>query len=277
MSSLIPGNVKTYIFNNERDYYQEYQKSYFAITTKKAGWDCLRHYEIMANGCITFFQNIEKCPVLTLSLLPKELILQSNELYNECCDKVMTPEQVIQCNHLIQSFIHYVKSHLTTDKMAEYILREIGFNIKETLTPPRILFLSPNADPDYLRCLTLHGFKTLLGASCHDFPMVSHLYKNIKGMNYDSLYGKGFTYTQLLERNEHDDELDSHVEQDIKDQKYDLVIYGSLHRGKPFVDLVFQHYEPSRIVFLCGEDIGCCVSEHMSLLQKGCHVFVREL
>jgi len=41
-----PRDKKTYIFNNETDYYMDYQFSKFAITQKKAGWDCLRHYEI---------------------------------------------------------------------------------------------------------------------------------------------------------------------------------------------------------------------------------------
>lgn len=61
-SDLIPGKIETYIYQNEEDYYKEYQSSLFAITTKKGGWDCLRHYEIMANGCIPYFPNIEQCP-----------------------------------------------------------------------------------------------------------------------------------------------------------------------------------------------------------------------
>ena len=35
LSNLIPGNVTTYIYNTEQEYYNEYQQSYFAITTKK--------------------------------------------------------------------------------------------------------------------------------------------------------------------------------------------------------------------------------------------------
>jgi hypothetical protein len=46
LSNLILGDVKTYIYNNEKDYYNEYRISYFAITMKKAGWDCMRHYSL---------------------------------------------------------------------------------------------------------------------------------------------------------------------------------------------------------------------------------------
>ena len=44
LSDLIPGDLSTYIYKNEEDYYNEYKQSYFAITKKKAGWDCMRHY-----------------------------------------------------------------------------------------------------------------------------------------------------------------------------------------------------------------------------------------
>ena len=71
VSDLIPGKIETYIYNTEEDYYKEYQKSYFALTFKKGGWDCLRHYEIIANGCIPYFSEIEKCPNNTLHLFPK--------------------------------------------------------------------------------------------------------------------------------------------------------------------------------------------------------------
>lgn len=35
LSSLIPGVISTYIYNTEEEYYNEYKKSYFAITKKK--------------------------------------------------------------------------------------------------------------------------------------------------------------------------------------------------------------------------------------------------
>jgi len=83
LSSLIPGDFSTYIYNTEEDYYNEYRKSFFAITLKKAGWDCMRHYEIIANGCIPYFKDIEQCPPNTLYLFPKELILKGNTLFEK--------------------------------------------------------------------------------------------------------------------------------------------------------------------------------------------------
>ena len=62
LAHIIPGDAKTYIFDTEDEYYADYQKSYFAITKKKAGWDCLR-------------------------LLPKDLFIKGNELYDRISKK----------------------------------------------------------------------------------------------------------------------------------------------------------------------------------------------
>ena len=59
--------------------FKPYSNSIFAITNKKLGWDCLRHYEILMNGCIPLFLNIEDCPKLTLTTLPKDRLLN---IYN---------------------------------------------------------------------------------------------------------------------------------------------------------------------------------------------------
>ena len=101
LSNLIPGKLETYIYNNETDYYEEYRKSYFATTTKKGGRDCMRHYEILANGCIPYFPNIENCPINTMALLPKNLILEGNNLYNSIKHKNigdLTETEISECN-----------------------------------------------------------------------------------------------------------------------------------------------------------------------------------
>lgn len=65
---------KTHIYTKEEDYYNDYQQSRFAFTCKKGGWDCMRHYEILANGCIPIFTDIENCPRLTLTTLDKSAL-----------------------------------------------------------------------------------------------------------------------------------------------------------------------------------------------------------
>ncbi|PTX21464.1 hypothetical protein C8N40_102440 [Pontibacter mucosus] len=45
-------------FENQCQYYQDIKNSRFGITTRRAGWDCLRHYEYAAMGAILCFKNL---------------------------------------------------------------------------------------------------------------------------------------------------------------------------------------------------------------------------
>lgn len=56
------GAATTYAFEDEADYYADLQSSTFGITTKRAGWDCMRHYEIAANGAIPCFKQLSDKP-----------------------------------------------------------------------------------------------------------------------------------------------------------------------------------------------------------------------
>jgi hypothetical protein len=51
-----------YVFDREADYYADLQASRYGITTKKAGWDCMRHYELAANGCVPCFRDLAGKP-----------------------------------------------------------------------------------------------------------------------------------------------------------------------------------------------------------------------
>jgi len=273
LSNLIPGKVSTYIYNTEQEYYNEYQESYFAITTQKAGWDCLRHYEILANRCIPLFNNINECPINTLFLFPKKLLFEAINLYNNkfANKKIneLTIEDINEYAILQNKFLEYTKNYLTTDKIAKYILQKTNHeNIN------KILYLSQDVGPDYLRCLTLHGFKSIFGSDCHDYPKIPHIYKS-QNINYANLYGKGMTYTNLLEQYVHDSSLDTNVVNNIKNKYYDIVIYGSYHRGMPYYDLICSIYKPNEIILLCGEDLHDC--NYHYFINKGHFVFVREM
>ncbi len=58
----IEGSFSNYAFESEDEYYQDLQASKFGITTKRSGWDCLRHYEIAANGTVICFKNLSDKP-----------------------------------------------------------------------------------------------------------------------------------------------------------------------------------------------------------------------
>ena len=119
ISFLIPGIKQTYRFENENQYYSHYSKSYFALSYKKGGWDCLRHYEIIASGTIPYFPDIENCPVNTMFSFPKTLILKSNELFINN-DWENTYESILL------ELKSYALKRLTTKVMAEHVLSKTG-------------------------------------------------------------------------------------------------------------------------------------------------------
>jgi hypothetical protein len=53
-----------HIFQSEEDYFDDMSRSFFGLTSKKGGWDSLRHYEIMASGALLLFRDYDKKPPL---------------------------------------------------------------------------------------------------------------------------------------------------------------------------------------------------------------------
>ena len=62
VAKMISQSSTKYAFENEEDYYKDLQESKYGVTTKRSGWDCLRHYEIAANGCVPCFKNLDLKP-----------------------------------------------------------------------------------------------------------------------------------------------------------------------------------------------------------------------
>jgi len=110
ISDIVPNFNYNYTFNDEKEYYNEYANSYYAYTQKKAGWDCLRHYEIMMNGCIPIFKDLENCPNNTLFNFPKKEII------------AFSKEKIIDKDRNL-FIINYTKNNLTTKNIIKYILQ----------------------------------------------------------------------------------------------------------------------------------------------------------
>lgn len=266
IAHVIPGKTDTYIFKKEEDYYNDYRSSYFGITMCKAGWDCMRHYEILANGCIPYFIKIGSIPKNTMFNFPKEIIKKTNKIYETLSknpDKIMN--HIDELHLYINQLLIYCRTHLTNDAIASYILEKTGFT-----SVKKILFLCTDiAQPDYLRCMTLTGFKDIFGADCHDWPKVKHIYT-------DNIEMPGFTFTNNVPITAHDDNLDKTIFRDIYDKKYDIIIYGSLHRALPFHNIVKEIYKPKEIIYLCGEDFHICNTDIYDI-HPDSFIFQREI
>ncbi len=142
IAPLIPGKSKTYIYNTEEDYYKMYQKSIFGITYKKTGWDCLRHYEILMNGCIPLFLDIESCPNNTMESFPKKKIIEIKKKYYSVLNFHNPFDIFIKKFQKKTIIIDYVKYIFNSKKKVETYLKENPeiYKLKEEL----LMFVKQN-------------------------------------------------------------------------------------------------------------------------------------
>lgn len=139
---------KTYKYTTQQEYYQDYEDSYFAYTCCKAGWDCLRHYEIIANGCVPWFTDIEDCQETIMTNFPKDTCIEAKKIMGLCPGTNVPYDPNVETylgdtrlinpgdkrGYLADNFdyevynsirtylLKYAKEHLTTKKTIEYIL-----------------------------------------------------------------------------------------------------------------------------------------------------------
>lgn len=261
---VIPGIQSTYIFTDEQDYYNDYKQSYFAVTTKKGGWDCLRHYEILANGCIPYFVDLDSCDPNTMTYFPKDLVREAMNLEGVCYLSIDHEKfDKKKYYEILEKLVEHTKTYLTTKAMAQSLLDRIGY-----AGTGKILFLSFDQFPDYQRCLTLIGLKQIFPETVVDYPKIEHIYKSYKG-DTRTLYGRGFSYTKII----NDCLLETEracIEKKIKNHEFDLIVYGSIHRGCLYADLVHETYSSHEIVYICGEDMHTCEFAYLS------NLFLRE-
>ena len=267
-ASLVPGNTSTYIFgaNQEEEYNGMYRNSLFAHTMKKGGWDCLRHYEIMANGCIPIFKDLEHCPKQTLITFPKEIVTNAIQ--------ELQPLEVLESSSTNDSSGHWYEKKDAYDTHVKNMLQHLRENCstsatvqyflsKLTVKPKNVLLIMGNIGVNYTRETFWIGMKRYiqsLGGVAVEYPKIDFLYKNYGG-NKGQLYGNGFTYSMRLE----DDYNFSHDEivEKLKSHFFDMVIYGKvgpdeLHEGShpnmPLWEHVFKRYTRDEIAFLYGGD-----------------------
>lgn len=116
------GSFTSYAFNTEKEYYLDLQSSRFGITTKRAGWDCLRHYEIAANGAVICFRNLSEKPA---DCAPHGLLDGMNCIayrsFDELEAKINALDEV-QYQKLLMNTLEWIKDS-TTIKRAQQLLQ----------------------------------------------------------------------------------------------------------------------------------------------------------
>ncbi|WP_237479969.1 hypothetical protein [Lichenibacterium dinghuense] len=126
-SFIDPRDRSTYVYGSEEPYYADYAESLFGYTCKKAGWDCLRHYEIMANRCVPNFEGLEQCPAWTMVHLPKlELTEARSALLQHGVGFFERSEGRALWDRLEARIDRAMRRHLTTEALARYVVDAAG-------------------------------------------------------------------------------------------------------------------------------------------------------
>ena len=105
-------------YYHENEYYDEFKDSFFALTKKKAGWDCMRHYEIAACGCLPVFHNLDELPKGTMVHWDRKLL---SNIYEEFWG------WRLEANYLTlrDAMLEHIQKDLTTESMFKYILSKL--------------------------------------------------------------------------------------------------------------------------------------------------------
>lgn len=257
LASLIPGDLKTYIFDKykEKEYNDMYRKSRFAITKMKGGWDCLRHYEILMNGCIPLFENLDKCPKYIMISYPKELNNEAYELYNHW---VENEEFIGKYNVLCSKFLEHTRMNCTTSAAAKYFLK----NIKNGDKVKNILMITGHSGNNYNRDMLWIGLKryikSIQGVAV-EYDKMPFLYDDFDNFSKHKYYDTAcFTFPKRLQKDADYNMSESEIIEKINSNFWDLIIYGKVGPDEfctfPYYDIVKSKYNKNKIAFIFGGD-----------------------
>ena len=296
-----PGSGYSYDWGDEEYYFRLYRDSYYAITKKKGGWDCNRHYEIMHSGTMPYFLELENSPSRSVSFLPKKLLIEARDLPGVSNTKEIDFNKFDKNKYyqLLQRLQYHAEKRLTTVAMANYILRTIkpllnadGLFINTTIKT--VLYIG-NLETDYIKDMMLNGFYHIFGGNLTSwkgemFQTDWPTYKPYKpGIAQDvlkptSFWGIGFSYNfrnyefkEYFYRDRYIHGDVENVRNRIKNHEFDLIIYGSINRISVFLDdLPGFNYKKSQIIMIDGDDLNEWKLKRYTFAEKGIY-FYREL
>jgi hypothetical protein len=257
LASLIPGDMTTYTFDKykENEYNIMYREARFAITKMKGGWDCLRHYEILMNGCIPLFEDLKDCPENTLTTYPKEYNDVAYELYNNWGEN---DECIEKYNILCLKLLDHTRTHCTTSACAKYFLK----NIKNGDKVKNILLITGHYGVNYNREMLWIGLKRYIksiNGVAVEWGKMPFLYDDFDNLSEHKYYGNNcYTFPKRIEKDSDYHMSESEIINKIKDNFWDLIIYGKVGPDEfctfPLYDIVKSHYNKNKIAFIFGGD-----------------------
>ena len=220
----------------------------YAHTWKKAGWDCMRHVEIIGAGAIPVFRRSHEIPRGIMVGYPRPLLH-----HIECCHAgASESERVRWMGSLARAFVE----HLSAEGLVAYMLEVAahaaradssggasagvagggsggGAGVSAQQPPPRRVLWISSCAGDYISAAVYVGLVSAWGTATVVESPTHHAwaYDDFSG-GLGGLYGGGFSYSMGVNaslRGPHVSlpEAISRVEGGV----YDLVVLGARPRG----------------------------------------------
>lgn len=116
-----------YTFAREADYQADLRRSRFGITTRRAGWDTLRHLEIAASGCVLCFRDLASKPARSAPFGLDETnsisYRDTGDLLSRIAALAPARERALQ-----EGALRWARANTTT-RRARQVLEELGAGI----------------------------------------------------------------------------------------------------------------------------------------------------
>ena len=97
---------------------------HYSIFFWKLLFYCFKHYEILAAGCLPFFNNYEYCPKYILTNWPSRLQYDVNQFYFNIVNNSDDFNTYLYYK-LLNEFYNYAKNNFKTTDIANYIISKI--------------------------------------------------------------------------------------------------------------------------------------------------------
>tara|TARA_S200002703_G_scaffold42949_1_gene37377 strand:+ start:3329 stop:4276 length:948 start_codon:yes stop_codon:yes gene_type:complete len=121
------GGFKHHIFSEEKSYYEDLSSSWFGLTCKKGGWDCLRHYEIIASGALLLFKDYDRKPeYCSPQNLPCDSYTTDSQLKKIVSDYIVDGKPTKKYVDALLKQREWLIQHGTTEARALKILKTIN-------------------------------------------------------------------------------------------------------------------------------------------------------
>lgn len=295
-ASIIPGHRGTYVYRTQADYYRGYEEAHFALTMKKGGFECLRHYEILARGSIPYFLDWDAYPLNISVRLPRAHITEAMSLpgvprQSELLEAMklentsflmkipVNPMFSRRYSEIASDILKWTKRYLSVESLAQYVLDVIEVHRGDSVR--NLLFLSSN-EIGYQSGMLYIGFQLL---NPHLFWPV---YPKVGASNCSAplLYGSGFSYCESLPEGQGHLPSWPTIEDKYRMGHFDVVIYsneanrgcdGILHDWDcvPWVNEYLKRWPNTTLAYVDGSDIGGC--HRAPLFNRIDLVFSREM